>query len=73
MINFYLLFNLKSAAGEVYKAINRQTQEHVAIKRMLLEKQQRKDLIITEIQGIFTKKYYHLSYLNKPNYLKNQF
>ncbi|RNA40272.1 serine threonine- kinase PAK 1-like isoform X2 [Brachionus plicatilis] len=38
------------AAGEVYRAINKQTNLQVAIKRMLLEKQQRKDLIITEIQ-----------------------
>lgn len=38
------------AAGEVYRAINKQTKEEVAIKRMLLEKQQRKDMIITEIQ-----------------------
>lgn len=38
------------AAGEVYRAICKKTQEQVAIKRMLLEKQQRKDLIITEIQ-----------------------
>ena len=41
------------AAGEVYRAINRQTGVQVAIKRMLLEKQQRNDLIITEIQGKF--------------------
>jgi serine/threonine protein kinase len=39
------------AAGEVYRAIKKDTQDQVAIKRMLLEKQQRKDLIITEIQG----------------------
>ncbi|CAF1003024.1 unnamed protein product [Brachionus calyciflorus] len=38
------------AAGEVYRAINKRTNLQVAIKRMLLEKQQRKDLIITEIQ-----------------------
>ena len=38
------------AAGEVYRAINKTTRVEVAIKRMLLEKQQRKDLIITEIQ-----------------------
>lgn len=38
------------AAGEVYCAINKETKAKVAIKRMLLEKQQRKDMIITEIQ-----------------------
>jgi serine/threonine protein kinase len=38
------------AAGEVYRAINRRTQAQVAIKRMILEKQQRKDMIVTEIQ-----------------------
>ena len=43
------------AAGEVYRAVNKQTGIQVAIKRMLLEKQQRKDLIITEIQGKIVK------------------
>lgn len=38
------------AAGEVYRAISKQTFAQVAIKRMLLEKQQRKDMIVTEIQ-----------------------
>jgi serine/threonine protein kinase len=39
------------AAGEVYLAIDKNNASQVAIKRMLLEKQQRKDMIITEIQG----------------------
>lgn len=38
------------AAGEVYRAINKSTNAQVAIKRMILEKQQRKDMIVTEIQ-----------------------
>ena len=42
-----------SAAGEVYRAINKSTNVQVAIKRMILEKQQRKDMIVTEIQGKF--------------------
>ena len=48
LISFYLNF---SAAGEVYRAINKSTNAQVAIKRMILEKQQRKDMIVTEIQG----------------------
>lgn len=48
-------YNLKDklgsgAAGEVYLAVDKITSKQVAIKRMLLEKQQRKDMIITEIQ-----------------------
>lgn len=38
------------AAGEVYLAVDRASGVQVAIKRMTLEKQQRKDMIITEIQ-----------------------
>lgn len=40
------------AAGEVFLAIDKTNGNQVAIKRMFLEKQQRKDMIITEIQGI---------------------
>lgn len=39
------------AAGEVFLAIDKTNSNQVAIKRMFLEKQQRKDMIITEIQG----------------------
>jgi hypothetical protein len=51
----YAKYDLKDklgsgAAGEVYRSVNKQTNIEVAIKRILLEKQQRKDLIITEIQ-----------------------
>lgn len=38
------------AAGDVYLAVHKTTKVQVAIKRMVLEKQQRKDMIITEIQ-----------------------
>ena len=61
------------AAGEVYRAINKQTGIQVAIKRMLLEKQQRKDLIITEIQGKFKRIFLDILFLNKagPKFNKN--
>ena len=42
---------MNSAAGEVYRAIDMNNGTQVAVKRMVLEKQQRKDMIITEIQG----------------------
>lgn len=51
------------AAGQVYKAINKMTSEIVAVKIINFKNQKRKDLIISEIEGI----------LSSHDFLKNEF
>ncbi len=51
--NKFIDFSIFRAAGDVYRSINIANKDEVAIKRMLLDKQQRKDMIISEIEGLF--------------------